>query len=82
MLVGFPLFAAMLYAPFPWAWIFLGLTVFCLFFNTGPANAILANVVHPSMRATAFALNIFIIHVLGDALSPPLIGAPWPTDGL
>jgi hypothetical protein len=26
------------------------------------------------VRATAFALNIFIIHVLGDATSPTLIG--------
>ena len=26
------------------------------------------------MRATAFALNIFLIHAFGDAISPPLIG--------
>ena len=26
------------------------------------------------MRATAFALNILLIHALGDAISPPLIG--------
>ena len=26
------------------------------------------------MRATAFALNILVIHALGDAISPPLIG--------
>jgi MFS family permease len=30
------------------------------------------------MRATAFALNILVIHLLGDALSPPLIG--WIKD--
>jgi len=41
---------------------------------TGPTNAILANVTHPSVRATAFALNIFAIHILGDAISPPLLG--------
>ena len=31
---------------------------------------------HPllSTRATAFALNILAIHLLGDAISPPLIG--------
>jgi hypothetical protein len=29
----------------------------------------------PSVRATAFAVNIFIVHLLGDASSPPLIGA-------
>src|SRR5262249_36564486 len=46
-----------------------------LFFNTGPTNTILANVTHPSMRAAGFAVNIFLIHVLGDAISPPIIGA-------
>jgi hypothetical protein len=49
--------------------------VFFLFFNTGPTNTILANVTHPSMRSTAFALTIFIIHAFGDAISPPIIGA-------
>ena len=29
---------------------------------------------HPSIRASAFAFNILIIHLLGDAISPPLIG--------
>jgi hypothetical protein len=48
--------------------------VFCLFFNTGPTNTILANVSPPSIRASAFALNIFIIHALGDAISPAIIG--------
>jgi hypothetical protein len=54
--------------------VFIFLSVFFLFFNTGPTNTILANVVHPSMRSSAFALNILIIHALGDAISPPLIG--------
>jgi hypothetical protein len=49
--------------------------MFFLFFNTGPANTALANVTHPSIRATGFAVNIFVIHALGDAISPPLIGA-------
>ena len=26
------------------------------------------------MRATAFAANIFVIHALGDAISPAIIG--------
>jgi len=63
-----------LVTPFPLAWLFMFLAVFCLFFNTGPTNTILANVTHPAVRASAFALNIFIIHLLGDAISPPLIG--------
>lgn len=74
MLVGFPLLLAMLHTPFPWAWVLLFMAVFCLFFNTGPTNTALANVTHPSMRATGFAINIFVIHLLGDAISPPLIG--------
>jgi MFS family permease len=74
MLAAFPLFLAVLYTPFPWAWIFLFLSCFCLFFNTGPSNTILANVTHPAIRATGFAANIFIIHALGDAVSPVIIG--------
>jgi len=74
MLTGFPLFLAVLFAPFPAAWIFVFLACFSLFFNTGPTNTILANVTHPAMRATAFALNIFFIHALGDVISPVIIG--------
>jgi len=74
MFVGFPLLLLMLVTPFPYAWGLLALTVFCLFFNTGPSNTALANVTHPSIRATAFAINIFVIHALGDAISPPIIG--------
>jgi hypothetical protein len=51
------------------------LFVFFLFFNTGPTNTILANVVHPQLRAAGFALNILVIHLLGDASSPTLMGA-------
>jgi len=74
MLVAFPFFVAMLYTPFPFAWIYLSIAVFLGFLNTGPANAALANVSHPSVRATAFALNILIIHTLGDAAAFVLIG--------
>jgi hypothetical protein len=49
-------------------------SIFFLFFNTGPANAALANVTPATTRASAFALNILLIHALGDAISPPLIG--------
>jgi MFS family permease len=62
------------FRPFPWAWIFIFLACFFLFFNTGPTNTILANVTHPAVRASAFALNIFIIHLFGDAVSPSIIG--------
>jgi MFS family permease len=74
MLLSFPLFVAALYAPFPAAWVLLGASMFFLFLNTGPGNTILANVTRPNIRATAFAMNIFIIHALGDAISPAIIG--------
>lgn len=75
ILLSFPLTLGMLAAPFPWAWVLCFLAIFFLFFNIGPANTAIANVTSPSVRATAFAVNIFVIHALGDAISPPLIGA-------
>jgi MFS transporter, Spinster family, sphingosine-1-phosphate transporter len=75
MLAGFPMVLIMLWTPFPLAWLPIFLACFFLFFNTGPTNAILANVTNSSIRATAFAFNILIIHALGDAISPPVIGA-------
>jgi MFS family permease len=77
LLLGFPMVLLMLWTSDPWshwAWFFTFFAVFFLFFNTGPTNTILANVTHPSMRASAFALNILIIHAFGDAISPPLLG--------
>ena len=74
MLVGFPFLLLTLSATFPTIWVWLFVTCFCLFFNTGPTNTILANVSHPSIRAAGFALNIFVIHAFGDVLSPVVIG--------
>jgi MFS transporter, Spinster family, sphingosine-1-phosphate transporter len=75
MVLAFPLLLLMIVLPFPLAWIPLVLFVFFLFFNTGPTNTILANVTHPLLRAPGFALNILVIHLLGDAASPTLMGA-------
>jgi MFS family permease len=75
LLVGSPLIVLMLHTPFPLAWIVIFLASFCLFFNTGPSNAILANVTHPAIRASAFAINILLLHLLGDAVSPTIVGA-------
>jgi MFS family permease len=75
MLLAFPMLLLMIYLPFPFAWLPLVLFVFLLFFNTGPTNTILANVTHPLLRAPGFALNILVIHILGDAISPPIMGA-------
>jgi MFS transporter, Spinster family, sphingosine-1-phosphate transporter len=42
--------------------------------TTGPCNAIIANVVTPNMRASAYAISIFFLHFLGDLWSPWLMG--------
>ena len=59
------------------AWIFPSLAVaeFFLFLNTGPLNAAIVNSVAAPIRATAIGINLFIIHLFGDAFSPVLIGA-------
>ncbi len=47
----------------------------CLFLSTGPINAAIVNLVLATERATAIALGVLAIHLLGDAISPLLIGA-------
>ena len=49
-----------------------------LFMSTGPINSAIANLVSPGERASAFALSMFVIHLLGDVPSPTLIG--WLSD--
>ena len=51
-----------------------GLAITCLFLPTGPIAAALVGVTDEKIRSMAFAINIFIIHALGDALSPMLLG--------
>jgi MFS family permease len=75
ILLACPFVLLMLVVPFPISWWLLLGAVFFLFFNTGPSNTALANVTHPAVRASAFALNIFFIHLFGDALAGPLLGA-------
>ncbi len=74
MLLGFPMMILVLEAGTNWIWVFMFFTCFCLFFNTGPTSTVIANVTHPAMRAKAFAINIFVIHALGDVISPLIIG--------
>lgn len=73
-LLGLPFLIGLLYVPFPLAWLMLFFAIFGLFLNTGPVNTILANTTPPAIRSTAFALNIFLLHALGDVVSPPIIG--------
>lgn len=74
MLLSVPATLAVIYVKFPAAWLMIFFAIFFLFFNTGPSNTALANVTPPLVRASAFALNILIIHLFGDASSPWLIG--------
>ena len=46
-----------------------------LFVNTSPVNALTVSCLPASVRATGTAVNVFLIHLLGDAISPTLIGA-------
>ena len=46
-----------------------------LFMSTGPVNSIIVNLATPWERASAVALSVFAIHLLGDVPSPALIGA-------
>ncbi|HSY09115.1 MAG TPA: MFS transporter [Steroidobacteraceae bacterium] len=76
--------ATLIAAPFAWAALttaspvmYLGAMVIaqlCLFVSTGPINAAIVNLTSPLERASAIAVSIFTIHILGDVLSPPLIG--------
>lgn len=60
----------------------IGLAVVCIFLPMGPIAAALVALSRPRVRSMAFALNIFIIHALGDAISPVLIGRASDAWGL
>jgi MFS family permease len=76
MLLAVPAFYVTLTNPNPRVyWPALVITELLLFLNTGPGNTILVNVTLPNIRTTAFAVNIFVIHALGDVLSPVVIGS-------
>ena len=49
-----------------------------LFMSTGPINSAIVNLASPTERASALALSMFTIHLLGDVPSPTLIG--WLSD--
>ena len=53
-----------------------------IFASTGPVNSAIVNLVAPTERATAVALSIFLMHLLGDVPSPPLIGIVSDQSGL
>ncbi len=56
----------------------IAVAAFLLLLNTSPLNAAVINSVGAHIRATAIAVNIFIIHILGDVPSPTMMG--WVAD--
>lgn len=70
-----PLASLVFFGPTSWSLPALLAAEFCLFLNTGPLNAAVCNAVGASVRSSALALNLFLIHMLGDTFSPQIIGA-------
>jgi MFS family permease len=73
--IGAPLAVACFLAPS--SGVFFGLVFFCilaLFLGTSPINAVVLRSVPPEVRASAMALSIFAIHLLGDLWSKPFVG--------
>jgi MFS family permease len=58
----------------PVFWSAMFVTLVLLFVNIGPLNAAMANVLPAELRARGFAVTTMLIHLLGDAASPWLIG--------
>jgi MFS family permease len=56
----------------------IAVAAFFLLLNTSPLNAAVVNSAGAHIRATAIAVNIFIIHFLGDVPSPTMMG--WVAD--
>ena len=75
MLASLPfLLLALLGGSGPWVFGAIFLAEALMFVNTGPVNAVIANVVAPNMRGVAYAAAILAIHFLGDVWSPYLMG--------
>ena len=74
MALSIPAIIVVLYHPGQVMYPAIFLAEFFLLLNTAPLNAALVNSVSARIRATALAVNIFTIHLLGDAFSPTLIG--------
>ena len=74
MLIAVPFMVAAIYTTGRGMFPAIFAAVFFILIGTGPTNAALVNSVSASIRSTALAVNVFVIHLLGDAFSPTLIG--------
>jgi MFS family permease len=76
--------ATLIAAPFAWValtapsqtvyFICMVVAQLMMFLSTGPINASIVNLVLPTQRASANALGVLTIHLLGDVPSPIIIG--------
>jgi hypothetical protein len=64
------------------AYLWLLLSEVFLWTMLAPIAALLINVTAPELRARAMALSILTQHLLGDVISPPIIGAISDAHGL
>jgi len=78
MLLGVPVMIVALFVKGPAMIPAIAVAAFFLLLNTAPLNAAVINSVGANIRATAIAVNIFIIHILGDVPSPTMMG--WVAD--
>ena len=79
IILGLPLAALAIFSPRPGQYIpALALAIFLLFMNQGVLTSVVVSVAGAPRRAQAAALNILIIHLVGDVPSPFLIG--WLAD--
>src|SRR3984885_11584694 len=74
MLVAVPACAAALFGPRSLLVPGVFAAELLLFLGNGPLNACIVNSVAAPIRSTAIAINPFVLHSLGDAFSPRLIG--------
>ena len=74
MLIAVPVMVAAIYVSGSFMFPAIFAAVFFILVGTGPTNAALVNSVSANIRSTALAVNVFVIHLLGDAFSPTLIG--------
>ena len=73
--LGAPLAAAAIASPSAFGFfVCVAACEVALFLSSGPMNVAMLRSVPAGLRASAMAMGIFAIHLLGDLWSPPLIG--------
>jgi fucose permease len=75
MALATPFYIGTIYAPnIEWLVFFLVFSQLFFFMSTSPISVSLIEAVPAHAQTTAMAIAIFFCHILGDAISAPLIG--------